>query len=205
MDYDTFNNATLEEISNIWEFFPEKDTIIWEEEDSFITYSIENYKKNYGMICSSVIENILHEWKNEESGFMLEFQNLNRALISAFDEATYKVIDFEHFEEFLKDLDVEILHNRVEVSSYHSGYICRCFSYDYLTEAVDSYLQEIVKRKDVIFLDFNVGDEFYWCCLCEHFGYPPDDEDIDNGDDDGDDDGGDDDGGDQEENVPVPV
>lgn len=203
MDYDTFKNATLEEISNIWEFFPEKDTIIWEEEDSFITYSIENYKKNYGMICSSAIENILHEWKNEESGFMLEFQNLNRALISAFDEATYKVIDFEHFEEFLKDLDVEISHNRVKVSSYHSGYICLCPSYDYLTEAIDSYLQEIVKRKDVIFLDFNVGDEFYWCCLCEHFGYPPDDEDedVDNDDDDGDDD----DGGDQEENVPVPV
>lgn len=60
-----------------------------------------------------------------------------------------------------------------------------------------------MKRKDVTFLDFDVGDEFYWCCLCENFGYPPDDEDEDEDEDV--DNGDDDDGGDQEENVPVPV
>ena len=100
-------------------------------------------------------------------------------------------------------MSISIYHNRVEISSNRSDYTCRCFSYDYLTEAIDSYLQEIVKRKDVTFLDFDVGDEFYWCCLCENFGYPPEDDedvDVDNGDD-----NSDDDGGDQEENVPVPV
>ena len=62
------------------------------------------------------------------------------------------------------------------ISSNRSVYKCRCFSYDYLTEVIDSYLQEIVKRKDVAFLGFDVGDEFYWCCLCKKFGYPPDED-----------------------------
>lgn len=201
LDYDFFNNLTIKQASEIDDFFPDRDDILVDEESGYITYSIDQRKAENGAIYSGDLEAIIDTWELEEKAFELEIKELNDSLVIAFEELDYKFLEDDHFEEFLDDLCIETYHNKTEVSSSRSGYTCRCFSYNYLTEVIDSYLQEIVKRKDVAFLGFDVGDEFYWCCLCEHFGYPPEDEDEDEDVDDG----GDDDGGDQEENVPVPV
>ena len=198
LDYEVFNNLTIKQASEIDDFFLDRDNILMDEENNYITCSIEHYKTDYGEIYSGDLEQIVNSWELEENALKREFEILNDSLVSDFYELNGEFIEYEHFEEFLDDLCIGIYHNRVEISSYRSSYTCCCFSYDYLTEAIDSYIQEIVEQKDVKFLGFDVGDEFYWCCLCENFGYPPDD--VDN-DDDGDDDGG----GDQEENVPVPV
>lgn len=176
LDYDLFDNLTIKQASNIYDFFPDRNDILAYEENNYITYSIDHHKAEHGAIYSGDLERIINDWENEEKTFELGIKELNDSLVIAFEELDCKFLEDDHFEEFLKDLDIEIFHNRVEVSSYRSCYKCCCFSYDYLTEAIDSYLQEIVKRKDVIFLDFDVGDEFYWCCLCVNFGYPPEDD-----------------------------
>lgn len=176
LDYNLFDNLTIKQASNIYDFFPDRDDILANEESDYITYYIDHHKAEYGVIYSGDLERIINTWELEEKTLELSIKELNDSLIIAFEELDCKFLEDDHFEEFLKDLDIEFFHNRVEISSYRSSYKCCCFVYDYLSEAVDSYLQEIVEQKDVTFLDFEVGDEFYWCCLCENFDYPPEDD-----------------------------
>lgn len=170
-----FNKITIKEVSEIEDFFSDKDSVLAEAEDCYIENEY-NYLKAQGAAYSGNLLNIVSDWDMENRALEYNINILNSSLWYAFYDLNEKFLEYEHFEEFLDDLCIETYHNKAEVSSSRSGYTCRCFSYDYLTEVIDSYLQEIVKRKDVAFLGFDVGDEFYWCCLSEKFGYPPDED-----------------------------
>lgn len=136
---------------------------------------------------------IIEGWDVEEENLLSSIREINDNLVNAFNDLESYVIEFEDFENFLNELSINTNYGITQIYSSYSNYEYQCEKYSYLSDVVDIYLNEIVKEKDILFKGFNIGDEFYWCCLSEKFGYSPDD------------DGDDDDGGDQEENVPVPV
>lgn len=194
-----FNDLTIKQASEIDDFIPDRETILEYEESGFVTHYTEQTISEYGEIYSSDLQCIINTWELEESAFKDSIEVENTSLVDSIKEWNDKIIDFTQFEEFLDELEINCFHNRAEISSNYSSHNEICYLFETLSEAVDGYIKELVKRYDIIFTDFEVGDEFYWCSLSEKFGYPPDD-DVNN-----DDDGDDGDGGDQEENVPVPV
>ena len=61
--------------------------------------------------------------------------------------------------------------NCIEVSSYYSGYKSRVFCWDDAYELVSGYIEELVKRGDIILADFDLWDDIFVYSIDEKFGY----------------------------------
>ncbi|MBQ8546028.1 MAG: hypothetical protein IJ437_03695 [Clostridia bacterium] len=119
---------------------------------------------------------IIEAWDVEEKNLLSSIREINDNLVNAFNDLESYVIEFENFENFLNKLSIQTNSGITQIYSSYSNYEYQCKKYSYLSDVVDIYLNEIVKEKDILFKGFNIGDEFYWCCLSEKFGYPPDED-----------------------------
>ena len=119
---------------------------------------------------------IIEAWDVEEKNLLSSIREINDNLVNAFNDLESYVIEFENFENFLNKLSIKTNSGITQIYSSYSNYEYQCKKYSYLSDVVDIYLNEIVEEKDILFKGFNIGDEFYWCCLSEKFGYPPDED-----------------------------
>ena len=119
---------------------------------------------------------IIEAWDVEEKNLLSSIREINDNLVNAFNDLESYVIEFENFENFLNKLSIKTNSGITQIYSSYSNYEYQCKKFSYLSDVVDIYLNEIVEEKDILFKGFNIGDEFYWCCLSEKFGYPPDED-----------------------------
>ena len=77
----------------------------------------------------------------------------------------------DKFDDFLDSLNLVGYCNCIEVSSYYSGYKSRVFCWDDAYELVSGYIEELVKRGDIILADFDLWDDIFVYSIDEKFGY----------------------------------
>jgi hypothetical protein len=75
------------------------------------------------------------------------------------------------FDDFLDSLQLVGYSNHIEVSSAYSEYKSRVFCWDDAYELVTGYVEELVKRGDIILADFDLWDDIFVYSINDKFGY----------------------------------
>ena len=94
-----FNKITIKEVSEIEDFFPDKDSVLAEAEDCYIENEY-NYLKAQGAAYSGNLLEIVAGWDMENRALEYNINILNNSLWYAFYDLNEKFLEYEHFEEF---------------------------------------------------------------------------------------------------------
>jgi hypothetical protein len=159
-----FDNITIAEVVDIYEFFPDREDYISSKEDGYVTYMVDEQRK-CGDLYTGYLQSIINTWEMEERALRREFQELNRSLLTAFCELEDKVVYKDNLADFLDWLCFGDDGKYVYVSSHYSDYRQYGGSWDEFYELVVGYIVKLVQREEIIFEDFTFSDEFFWNTL----------------------------------------
>ena len=143
----------MEECSYVQEkFFEIKEEDILRPNAQDMKEIYESWNEYRKEICDSIIDTNLT--------IITELNSLKEICIFAND-----------FDDFLDSLNFVGYCNCIEVSSYYSAYKSRVFCWDDAYELVSGYIEELVKRGDIILADFDLWDDIFVYSIDEKFGY----------------------------------
>ena len=162
LDYRWFDKVNIKKVRKKKHFFNKAYMLIQKEECCYISNRLKELDKSEK--TSLNLQYLIAEWEEEK-------RNLYTALygIESRFADDFSCIDYEIFEEFLDDLEIDEYDDEIEVSSSYSEYIHKGCSNDCLNAIIDGYISAIVERGDLNFRGFDVGDEFYWLVLNKKF------------------------------------
>lgn len=116
-------------------------------------------------------ETIKESWDKNFDDFYSDITSTNEAILDGLNDLEDICIFEDKFDEFLDEINLVVYSNHVEVSSYYSDYKSRVFCWDDAYELVTGYVEEIVRRGDIILADFDLWDDTFVYSINDKFGY----------------------------------
>ncbi len=168
LEYELFDNLTLNQAVNATDFIPNREDFLSNEESSFITYSIEKELEN-DVVYSGNLEKIISSWDMESKVLNDELDEINTIILSSIKKLALSVVDYSKFDSFLDDLVFVKFEHGIKITSKHTPSKFMWCTDGYLIEAVGEYIRDLVDN-EIIFLDgFEVWDEFFALTLASRF------------------------------------
>ena len=169
LDYNAFDKITLPEAMQTVNFFPNKKVILSEA------------KKEFETLITSSNDTSNFDWNFQKKIINKAINALNATLQKDFSKLADKVIDCNHFYEYLEDLEIIGFSNFISLTSKYSSMECRCSAWSDVYDLVVDYTESLIKSKELYFEDFEIWDSFFYDTIYKwyknEFGYYYEDED----------------------------
>jgi hypothetical protein len=114
---------------------------------------------------------IYESWQEYRKEICDSVSYKNKAIIREFKRMKNICIYADGFDDFLDSLSLVGYSNHIEVSSPYSEYTSRAFGWDDAYGLVYSYIEELIKRGELILVDFDTCDDVFVYGIDEKFGY----------------------------------
>ena len=171
LDYDFFDSLTLSEAFELETIPTHRNYFIDCEDRDYIDVRYNQHKDVYRENPDSYdMECIINAWKLNRDALNSDIDDIISGILSSFADLEEICIFADWFDAFLDEIEIVAYHNRVEISSHYSSYKDRVFGWDSVYEIVAGYVEEIVKRGDIILADFELWDDTFVYTIDEKFG-----------------------------------
>ena len=116
---DEFEDMTVEDMSEITDFFPDIDEWLRNESISIIMPAVDKVEKTYGYYDYEDLEEIMDKWQRNRETFEKHFERINQDLVAAFKNLKELRIDDENFCDFLDGITFHYNKYECKISSYY--------------------------------------------------------------------------------------
>ena len=138
-------------------------------------------EETYALICAvgeataERIQTILSNWKAECRALKDAIKDLNSNLKRDFKNLSKKVVNVNDFDKFLDSLEFVGYSNHISLTSKYSSIEKRGLTWDDTYDLIIVYIEELIKRNELVFEGFQIWDSFFLDMLYEwheeKFGY----------------------------------
>lgn len=130
-------------------------------------------EETYALICAvgeataERIQTILSNWKAEYRALKDAIKDLNSNLKRDFKNLSKKVVNVNDFDKFLDSLEFVGYSNHISITSKYSSIEKRKLTWDDTYDLIIIYIEELIKRNELVFEGFQMWDSYFLDMLGE--------------------------------------